>query len=334
MQINNIQDVYFSKNYGQLCEEIDGGICKEYLFSCEYGKIYSLFILKQIDYLIEGEQYYDIHTPYGYGGPIILECTEEKKLIQEFEKAFSLYCKDNKIISEFVRFHPIVQNGKIFSTIYNVTFNRKTVLLDLTDDEIFYRQISSKCRNMIRKSEKLGVRIVLDEELTTIARFQELYYLTMKKNSANNIYFFSEKYFSSLKYNLKDNAFILNAILDDKIIASAIFLYYGDNMHYHLAATDPDFYSYASGNLLLWEAIKEGQRRELKSLHLGGGTTSDEEDHLLKYKKSFGNTEKNIKEFYIGKKIYNLEIYQRLVEKHNLITGMSEKKDFFPQYRA
>ena len=333
-RMHNIEDVYFFKNYGLVCEEIDGGRCEEFLFSCEYGTVYSLFILKEIEYTVDGERYYDIQTPYGYGGPIVLECADCDRLVVEYEKAFSAYCRENKIVSEFVRFHPILENDKPFFKMYNATFNRYTIMLDLTDEGIFYNQISSKCRNMIRKSEKCGVQVILDEELNTIDTFQELYYLTMKKNEANDIYFFSKNYFLKLKKELKEHSFILNAVLNDKIIASALFFYYGENMHYHLSATIPDFYSYASGNLLLWSAIQEGQKRGIKRLHLGGGTSSDENDHLFKYKRSFGAKEQNLRRFYIGKKIYDSEIYNSLVEMHYKHIGEPKDKNFFPQYRV
>ena len=54
---------------------------------------------------IEKNQYFDFSTPYGYGGWLI-EGKNSEKLFEDYEK----WCKKNGIISEFVRFHPMLHN--------------------------------------------------------------------------------------------------------------------------------------------------------------------------------------------------------------------------------
>ena len=34
--------------------------------------------------LVEGKQYYDIVTPYGYGGPVIVEASNKELLLKEY----------------------------------------------------------------------------------------------------------------------------------------------------------------------------------------------------------------------------------------------------------
>ena len=46
----------------------------------EEGHIKHLFIKRPVPYLVEGVQYYDLVTPYGYGGPILLTF---QKIIQK-----------------------------------------------------------------------------------------------------------------------------------------------------------------------------------------------------------------------------------------------------------
>ena len=63
-------------------------------------------------------------------------------------------------------------------------------------------------------------------------------------------------------------------------------------------------------------------------IHHGGGRSNDEEDALYKFKKQFGkNTQLD---FYIGKKVWNREVYDRLCEKVNADRSSS----FFPLYRS
>jgi hypothetical protein len=54
-------------------------------------------------------------------------------------------------------------------------------------------------------------------------------------------------------------------------------------------------------------------QNEYKLVYHGGGRTNDAEDNLYKFKKQFGqHTEFP---FYIGKKIWNQDIYDKLCEK-------------------
>ena len=63
--------------------------------------------------------YNDIVTPYGYGGPIAIADSENdrKQLIDKYYKEFAQCCVDNNIVSEFVRFHPIINNVEGFDSI-------------------------------------------------------------------------------------------------------------------------------------------------------------------------------------------------------------------------
>ena len=49
--------------------------------------------------------YFDFATPYGYGGWIVEGDSTEALFQQYFE-----WCKNNGIISEFIRFHPVLNN--------------------------------------------------------------------------------------------------------------------------------------------------------------------------------------------------------------------------------
>lgn len=48
-----------------------------------------------------------------------------------FEKAFGEYCQENQVVSEFVRFHPLVENAMDFQSCCEVAHSRNTVGTDL-----------------------------------------------------------------------------------------------------------------------------------------------------------------------------------------------------------
>ena len=88
------QDIYFTKEYGKLNELIEDGKSQEYLFQNEFGVISSLFIKREIPVTVEGNRYFDLVSPYGYGGPVIIECEpgRQKDLLDGFGKEFRKYC--------------------------------------------------------------------------------------------------------------------------------------------------------------------------------------------------------------------------------------------------
>ena len=120
-------DIYFNPEYGKLCELVDGGKWAEYSLSTSSGKITNSFIMRPAPWLLDGKQYYDIVTPYGYGGPIIHEASDKPRLLMEYQRRFKEYCIENAIVCEFIRFHPIFKNYEDFDGIYDVVYSRHTV---------------------------------------------------------------------------------------------------------------------------------------------------------------------------------------------------------------
>lgn len=72
-------DIYFTENYGKLYEDIEKGTNEVFEYRSELGFIRHMFIKREIPIKINGETYYDLVTPYGYGGPLIIKYSNEKK---------------------------------------------------------------------------------------------------------------------------------------------------------------------------------------------------------------------------------------------------------------
>lgn len=324
-------DVYFDINFAKATEIIEKGKANQYIYNDGNGQIIYTFIIRGINNIDLDEKYYDIITPYGYGGPIITACHKgmENELIHDFNFSFLSYCKENNIITEFIRFHPIWTNYDTFKDIYNPEYLRKTVGIDLTKNNIMNEELSSRCRNHIRKAEKSGVEIKYDYNCDTLRIFYSIYIQNMKKNQANDFYFFPFEYFERLTTLLNNHIFIANAVLDGKIIGTVMVLNYGDLMHTHLAATIPEYYSYSPHSLLYFKLSLWGQGRGKKYLHLGGGKSNDDKDSLLNFKKGF--TKDTYFDFYIGKRIINQRIYNIIAEDN--LKKYGDRRDYFPIYR-
>ncbi len=267
-------------------------------------------------------KYFDLASPYGYGGWII-----EGGDASDLFEAYSAYLSKKGYISEFVRFHPMLGNHKKCEGFYDVIQLGEVVHMDLASPETIWSNITSKNRNVIRKAAKNGVRIYNGRCRELFREFREIYNGTMDKDGADSYYYFGEEFYDSLLCDLPYNSQVFYAVKDDRIIAASIMLAANGRMNYHLSGSLREYSSLASSNLLLCEAALWGCANGYKTLYLGGGVGSGE-DSLFKFKRAFYKGE--LHHFFIGKKIYSREKYDELLGLRTGLTGTG----FFPEYRA
>lgn len=305
-------DVYFTPEYYSLYQNYGDGEARCFVFEQDGGLVLYPFLINPITplgYKLD-KKYYDIQGAYGYNG--IITSSEKPDFIAAFWETFDAYCQENDIIAEFTRFHPLLNNQRLASPQMKTFFSRHTVALDLTDDDIWMHQISSKNRNMIRKAEKEGVTIVESDDYET---FRRLYDGTMTDLHAEDFYFFPKSYYDEYEQTFKGESMLCLAMLDGKAIAGSLFMFSDDYAHYHLSARDREYSRYAANNLILWYAIQRAKERGCKWFHFGGGTTGNDDDSLLKFKKEFSKT---LCEFWIGKRVHNQAVYDQIVEQWKL----------------
>lgn len=278
---------------------------------------------------IEFRKLFDITTPYGYGG-FLIEGTPSKYNLKKMNEEYSEYCYSNNLISEFVRFHPVLENSKMNSELYEVMDLGKTITMNLISKEQIWNDLSSKNRNVIRKAIKSGVEIYWGRSPELIDEFIPLYNVTMNKDNATDYYYFNKEFYKSLLDDLKYNILIFYALYDQKIISISMIIFGKENMHYHLSASDGENQNLAATNLLLYEAACWGCENGYKLFHLGGGLGS-KEDSLFKFKKAFNKNSETY--FSIGKKIFNQDKYDELIEIRLQGDEADSETTFFPKYR-
>lgn len=270
---------------------------------------------------IEKGKYFDFASPYGYGGWII-----EGKNTEDLFKTYEDWLQKNEIISEFVRFHPMLQNQEKCGEFYEVIQLGEVVHMDLSSPEDIWQNIVSKNRNMIRKAVKNDVVIYNGRFPEIYEKFRVIYNFTMDKDNAEEYYYFEPEFYESLLNDLPQNAQVFWAEKDGTVIAASIMLATNSRMNYHLSGSLREFSSLAPTNLLLYQAALWGNANGYKTLYLGGGVGSGE-DSLFKFKRAFYKDDLN--RFYIGKKMYDTERYEMLVGLRQGIQSL-----YFPLYRA
>lgn len=269
-------------------------------------------------------QYFDFSTPYGYGGWLL---EGEGDPIPIFA-AYEVWCREHAVVSEFVRYHPVLENHTKTAFAYDVIALGPVIAMDLLDAETIWANFSSKNRNMIRKAQKNGVTIHTAYDLDIYETFRRIYNSTMDKDHAEAYYYFQPSFYESIYRDLSQNAQVFYAQIEDGTpIAASILLVANGRMNYHLSGSLWEYRSLAPTNLLLYEAALWGSEHGCKTLYLGGGVGSGE-DNLYQFKKSFYRGEPC--RFYIGRKIFLPEQYAKLTAQR----GDMSNSSYFPRYRA
>ena len=278
--------------------------------------------------LLAAGRLFDLETPYGYGGPLI-DAPLSPETQRIFMEELRTYCLEQHIVTQFLRYHPLLDNHGVVSPMTETRYLRDTIYMDTASPELILANMDSKNRNMVRKAQRSGVT-VREAPMSEYAPFLDLYRQTMDKHGAEDYYTFDTSYFDYLSEHLYDHAFLLYAELEEAPISGAIFFRTNGTMHYHLAGSDAAYRNLAAGNLLLYEAALWGAAHGMSKLHLGGGMAPD--DNLFGFKKQFNKNGR--REFWVGRSIFDPAAYQELLAlRKSADPAFDPDNGFMIQYR-
>lgn len=273
---------------------------------------------------------YDSVTPYGYGG-VLFEGDESEEKRQAFWSAYVEKMQEEHIVDNFVRYHPVLKNAAPMKDVSNVIDLGHTIAIDLTSEDVIWENIVSRNRNHIRKAEKSGIEIRHGKGMDLMDMFMEVYNATMRKDNAEEYYYFKREFYESIDRDLRDNYEMFYAMYEGRPIAMSIMIFANGRLNYHLSGSDIEYRNLAPSNLLLYKAALWGCKQGFKTFHLGGGVGSGE-DNLYKFKAAFNRNSDY--QFSIGKQIFDQEKYDELVEERaHSDKGFDRNSQFFPIYR-
>lgn len=282
--------------------------------------------------ILETGKYYDTVTPYGYGG-FLFEGEMTAEGADDFRQQYGNFCREQGIVADFTRFHPLLKNAGRMRDFAEVTDLGHTIYMDLASEEVIWNNIASKNRNMIRKAQKVGIEIRHGRGKELLQEFMAIYNATMDRDKAEPYYYFGEAFYDSIYEDLQDHYELFYAVLNGETIAMSIMLHCNGQMHYHLSGSKAKYRRLAPSNLLLYEAARWGCGQGFHTFHLGGGVGSDETGGLYKFKQAF-NRNSDIT-FSIGKIIFDRSLYDRLVElRRQQNSSFDVSTRFFPTYRG
>lgn len=272
--------------------------------------------------------YFDITSPYGYGGPLGGQFAGDK-FWGNFCCCFSDYCRQNRIITEFIRFHPILGNHIRLTGHLNVQKVSCVVSVDLTlNEQEIWSGYERNNRKNIRKAGRSGIKVIIEDNPGHFQDFIEIYHHTLARNGASQFYYFNDKFYSSIHHKMKGHFIYAYALKEGCIISAELLLYNDNYLHSFLGGTLDEFYELRPNNILKHEVIMWARQKGIKHFLLGGGYR--ENDGIFRYKRCFARN--GVRDFYVGKKVHDPLTVARLEE---CFTGQQpiHKSDYFPGYR-
>lgn len=268
-------------------------------------------------------QYFDLSTPYGYGG--FVGRVSNYKILNN---AYDEYCRRLGYVCEFVRFelnepYAAHYNGTVVSRTHNVIRELDSSLEDI------WRDFKPKVRKNVNRAQKNALEIISENSGEYLSDFLDIYYSTMDRSNAQKNFYFSRSFFEKLN-EMEGNVRYFHVLHEGKIISTELVIYGPEKCYSFLGGTYREYFDLRPNDFLKFEIIKWAKMTGLKAFVLGGGYGSD--DGIFQYKSSFAPN--GIVDFYIGSKIIDKEKYAFLVNLREGIDGPVDDINYFPRYRA
>lgn len=150
-------------------------------------------------------------------------------------------------------------------------------LLDIDKDEqTLMAAMSKTTRNLIRRSQKDGVRITMSTSPADVDKFLHLHNFTKDRHQFTP--YPDALFYTQVKSFAADNQVVVFcAYHGDTLIASSIVMYYGAMASYHHGASIPS--KIPAAYALQWAAITEAKRRGCRLYNFWGVTDLSDTKH-------------------------------------------------------
>lgn len=264
----------------------------------------------------------DIISAFEFGGFWIsrFEERETEKAVDNFLCAFDNYCRDQSIISEFVRFHPFLKRPSCLAEIYSVRKHADNIILRLNRPyaEIFASYHNSK-QKQVRQGRRQGLQISPSGDLET---FVSVYHENLDRLEAAEFYYFPISFFNEIK-EFTDLRMVYDA--DQDLCAAHCYLRDGDILHAFLCHARAPKLSLRPNDYAYDEVIAQSLEN-FGVFHFGGGAPS-----LAAYKRQFSS--QSIP-YFTGTRIFLPELYEDFTRARNAENRQTHVSGYFPAYRA
>jgi len=308
------RDVYFRPEYYALYD--DGPDRQALCFVFEDREEIALYPflkgrINALAYVGLDDDYYDLEGAYGYNG--VASSSHSADFAARFYGAFGEFCRREKIVAEFTRFNPVLENQAFSAGHLIVERVKGNVVVDLSrsEEEIWSQGYEHSVRKNVNKALRHDLKVTTDEDASRLDEFLAIYHQTMERNKADDFYFFGPDYFAALARELSGRMAFFFAEQDGQALSAELVLYSEKAAYSFLGGTFEQGLPLRANDFLKHHIILAMKRRGKDYFCLGGGRSA--EDGVFRYKKKFAK--EGERDFYIGRKIHHPDVYQTVVSQ-------------------
>jgi len=253
----------------------------------------------------------DLQSGYGYGGPVVSVTGEDADFLDAAWSRFSQWTDGEGVVSEFIRFHPLIENVRWAPRGMAVSHNRTTVVIDAASypDAVWSEPYFRVQRHMVRRAEREGYQFEVVPFTGDLGWFSQMYDVTQERLEAGAETRFGESYFTALRDGFAEDAWLGTVKSGGEIVVAVLVLSGETYAHCHLMGYQRGKLTNGMTNLVYHGIFLEAARRGLRLVHMGGGTSGAADDALLKFKKSLSP---EVREFHIGTLVRDMQVYEEI----------------------
>ena len=339
------RDIHFLPQYGQIYRDTYGHEPFLAAYSDAERVLVQPFVRRRLNglpFLLDrnvSDPYYDIASPYGYGGPACRCGSPEEAavLFEGFDAQLLDYCRRERLASEFSSLHPFLDGPRLLAHDPGLVRQKDVVYVELPGSEdLRWKALRKGHRSSVTKARRSGVRV--EKVAPTPENFESLgrlYYETMERNRAAQRWIFPRDYFSNCHRCLGDERVSLFfAHAGASLASAAILIHDFDTAYYHFSGSDARFLEFCPNNLLVHEMAGWAESRGYRRFHLGGGVSSSRSDSLFVFKSGFSDRSATL---YTRQRVLDQPTYDYLCAmklEHEARTGAAcADPVYFPLYR-
>ncbi|PIQ82938.1 MAG: hypothetical protein COV76_01050 [Candidatus Omnitrophica bacterium CG11_big_fil_rev_8_21_14_0_20_64_10] len=279
-----------------------GSNWKSVLFSEGEKRFFHLLVARPI-----GETgWNDVEPLFGYAGPVVWN--GDADFIRRAWAGYRDFCRQERIIAELFRFHPILENRLILADQPEIRiFPVKPIVLMACrcspDNQL--SGFGEACRRRVRRGASDCVYRRLEGEAGW-DRFEGFYRDFAGRVNIAPHWRMAGGFFGRVR---REKGFEVHAVFRGERMASAtVVIKHPTAAYYLLAANSPELFPGAN-EFLIHSVGLDCAAAGITTLILGGGRTDLVADPLLRFKQKFSPARRH---FYIGAAVYEPEVYESL----------------------
>ncbi|WP_051683876.1 GNAT family N-acetyltransferase [Blastococcus sp. URHD0036] len=266
---------------------------------------------------------WDATSAYGYGGPVALGQPDTTA----FGTALDSWARENGVVTSFLRLNPLLGNGNLLPPSAERIRLGSTVAWETPAGRDLMAGMHAKHRHSAKRADRAGIEFSVVPQPDDLDEFRALYVTTMRRQHADDFYYFPDAYWKALLVGDSVLApLLVEARSDGELIAGVLLLGSTRWLHVHLAGSADVARSLGATHRCYLTAAQWAQAHGMAGLHLGGGIGGSEQDSLYAFKRRFDPAGEP-RAFEIAKMVHDPERYRQLA-------GSDSTDGFFPPWRA